>query len=116
MCYFPGPVNQSRNLDRIDKIVDAVARRVELRVLDELKSTPCTATKEECGGEGLCAVRRPDDVKRLEAAGAARVGASPGIGAVRSDLAPLIDHTLLKPEASKEDLARLCEEAARYHF
>ncbi|MCK5833501.1 deoxyribose-phosphate aldolase [bacterium] len=32
------------------------------------------------------------------------------------DLAPLIDHTLLKPVATKQDIIRLCEEAAKYGF
>ncbi len=30
--------------------------------------------------------------------------------------AKLIDHTLLKPIATKNDIARLCEEARQYHF
>ncbi len=32
------------------------------------------------------------------------------------NLAGFIDHTLLKPEAAAEDIARLCAEARRYHF
>ena len=31
-------------------------------------------------------------------------------------VAALIDHTLLKPEASRADIARVCEEARRFHF
>jgi deoxyribose-phosphate aldolase len=52
----------------------------------------------------------------MKAAGATRVGASPGIGRVREDLASIIDHTLLKPDATRDDLAKLCEEARTYHF
>lgn len=96
--------------------MEAVARRVELRLFDELRATPCTASKEECNGDGLCAARRPGDVEHLSALGAIRVGASPGVGPLRADLAHLIDHTLLKPDASKDDLAKLCEEARTYHF
>jgi deoxyribose-phosphate aldolase len=44
------------------------------------------------------------------------VGAAPGIGAVAADLAPLIDHTLLKPEATEDQLLQLCEEARRHRF
>lgn len=100
----------------IERIVEAVARRVERKLLDDLKATPCTVPAESCRGDGLCAVRRPDDVARIRDAGADRVGASPGIGAVREDLARLIDHTLLKPDASREQLARLCDEARTYGF
>lgn len=32
------------------------------------------------------------------------------------DLAPLVDHTLLAPSATREDLARVCEEARRHGF
>ena len=32
------------------------------------------------------------------------------------DLAPLIDHTLLKPEATEAQIDQLCSEAARHHF
>ena len=32
------------------------------------------------------------------------------------DLATLIEHTLLKPEATRRDIIRLCEEAKRFHF
>jgi deoxyribose-phosphate aldolase len=33
-----------------------------------------------------------------------------------SDVATLIDHTLLKPEASRDDIRRVCEEALKYGF
>ncbi len=33
-----------------------------------------------------------------------------------ADLAPYIDHTLLKPEASEADILKLCDEAIRHRF
>lgn len=33
-----------------------------------------------------------------------------------SELAAMIDHTLLKPEAKPEDIERICAEANQYHF
>jgi deoxyribose-phosphate aldolase len=33
-----------------------------------------------------------------------------------AQIASYIDHTLLKPDASREDVLRLCSEAAQYHF
>jgi deoxyribose-phosphate aldolase len=62
---------------------------------------------------------------RMGAAGAAGAAVSAGAaGAARGgapalrpeDLAPLIDHTLLKPEATEEQIAALCDEAAAHHF
>lgn len=34
----------------------------------------------------------------------------------QSDLAAYIDHTLLKPEASQDQIKSLCQEAMKYHF
>ncbi len=34
----------------------------------------------------------------------------------REELAGMIDHTLLKPDATVEDIKRLCAEAKKYHF
>jgi deoxyribose-phosphate aldolase len=48
--------------------------------------------------------------------GASRISA--GLGYIPTDLsvARLIDHTLLKPDASAEQIAQLCREAREYHF
>ncbi|MEW6020004.1 MAG: 2-deoxyribose-5-phosphate aldolase, partial [Pseudomonadota bacterium] len=32
------------------------------------------------------------------------------------ELAKTIDHTLLKPDATRHDIEQLCEDAARFHF
>ncbi|MCA9524844.1 MAG: deoxyribose-phosphate aldolase [Myxococcales bacterium] len=64
----------------------------------------------------MCAVRRPQDAKALTEGGAARIGAGPGTGRVENGLAGYIDHTLLLPEATREQLAKLAEEARKYSF
>ena len=58
----------------------------------------------------------PDRMQRIVDAGAARVGIILGEAATARDWSSLIDHTLLKPEASESDIRKLCEEAAQYHF
>jgi len=62
-------------------------------------------------------------VARLQSAGAhgargsAAAGSAAGsAGLAPADLAPFIDHTLLKPEATEEQIDKLCEEAAKHHF
>ncbi|MBI4810601.1 MAG: deoxyribose-phosphate aldolase, partial [Ignavibacteriales bacterium] len=35
---------------------------------------------------------------------------------METDLARMIDHTLLKPEATKEQIIQLCNEAKKFHF
>jgi deoxyribose-phosphate aldolase len=55
-------------------------------------------------------------VRAVEAVGAMRVGAMPGVGEVPADLGKLIDHTLLKPEATRDEVVKLCEEARKHRF
>lgn len=59
---------------------------------------------------------RGDSVGDIVAAGADRIGAVPGVGDEARELASLIDHTLLKPDATRSDVEKLCEEAHRHGF
>lgn len=56
------------------------------------------------------------DVQRIVDAGASRIGVVLGETATAHDWASLIDHTLLKPEASESDIKTLCAEAVQYGF
>ncbi len=56
------------------------------------------------------------DVKRIVDAGASRIGIVLGETSTAKDWASLIDHTLLKPEASEDDIRKLCDEAAEFGF
>jgi deoxyribose-phosphate aldolase len=56
------------------------------------------------------------DVERVVDAGASRIGIVLGSTATAHDWASLIDHTLLKPEASESDIKKLCNEAIQYGF
>jgi deoxyribose-phosphate aldolase len=69
-----------------------------------------------CGCTNECFNRCPERMHRIVDAGAARIGLVLGETASARDWASLIDHTLLKPEAAEDDIRRLCEEAARFHF
>ena len=56
------------------------------------------------------------DVERIVDAGASRIGIVLGETATAHDWASLIDHTLLKPEASESDIKKLCNEAIQFGF
>lgn len=56
------------------------------------------------------------DVERIVDAGAERIGIVLGETATAHDWASLIDHTLLKPEATDADITKLCQEAAQFGF
>jgi len=49
-------------------------------------------------------------------AGADRISCGPSVVELESGFAGLIDHTLLKPDASRNDIRKLCEEAVRFGF
>ncbi len=114
--------------DQIDQLVDEIARRVQARLSREPgaqaspatgdgRNIPCeTVSPSECDACRGCHVKRPDDVRQIVRLGASRIAAGVGHEQPASDLAALIDHTLLKPEASRDDLKKLCDEARRYRF
>lgn len=106
----------------IQKIVDQVVNQVRARLqgmgaqgtTDSCEQ--CERTARECTACGHSVRKRPDDARKIIELGAARLSSAPAVGPVRKDLAPYIDHTLLKPDATREDLRRLCEEARAYGF
>lgn len=57
----------------------------------------------------------PDRVRGVLDAGASRLGLYAG-GGVPADVAALIDHTLLKPDATREEIEKLCREARELNF
>ncbi|HEY1403912.1 MAG TPA: deoxyribose-phosphate aldolase [Pyrinomonadaceae bacterium] len=69
-----------------------------------------------CGCGSACFNRCPERMQRVVDAGASRIGLVLGETASARDWASLVDHTLLKPEASETDIERLCGEAAQFHF
>jgi deoxyribose-phosphate aldolase len=81
-------------------------------------ATGCTLESDGwCNGCGQCPRFLPEQVEEFVDAGAARIGAGLGVGdGLKDHLAGLIDHTLLKPQATEEDLRRLCAEARQHRF
>lgn len=69
----------------------------------------------ECAECGKCVEKKSGSVQTIVAAGADRISAkdTKNIG---EQLAPLIDHTLLKANATQEEIGKLCEEAKKYSF
>lgn len=96
--------------------METVAREVLLALAEtEAESRGEVVCTHDCA-EGLCVQTCRDAVGRLVSAGASRVSA--GLGAVPADveIARLIDHTLLKPDATPDQIAQLCFEARTYGF
>jgi deoxyribose-phosphate aldolase len=101
------PYSQNGDLEiLIEQITDAIVARLDG---DGEQARLCGCTSE-------CFNRCPERMHRIVDAGAARIGLVLGKTGSARDWASLIDHTLLKPEATDEDIKKLCEEAARYRF
>ncbi|HWM85470.1 MAG TPA: deoxyribose-phosphate aldolase, partial [Kofleriaceae bacterium] len=112
---------QDREIDRlVELIADRVRDRLGRGALTALAPRdrgPCVDDEnEDCSTCGGCVVRRPWSVRAVEDAGASRVGAAPGVGSVEADLARMIDHTLLRPDVTRDEVVVLCDEARKHHF
>src|SRR2546428_6953871 len=91
----------------VEQITDVIYARLNGESVDQAAMCGCTSE---------CFHRCPERMHRLVDAGAARIGLVLGQTASARDWASLIDHTLLKPDASQTEIKRLCEEAAQYRF
>ena len=105
------------NID-VEQIVGIIAREVLIALSEqEQRSTKhhCEHCTEECA-EGICIRTCFDRVGRVVNAGAARISSS--LGGIPDDpgLGRMIDHTLLKPDATPDQIAQLCYEARKYEF
>src|SRR3989475_4730975 len=102
------PYSTNGDLEQlIEQITDVIVARLNGGGIDQAGLCGCTSE---------CFNRCPERMHRVVDAGAARIGLVLGQTSSARDWASLIDHTLLKPDATDEDIRRLCEEAARYHF
>ncbi|MBM3810153.1 MAG: deoxyribose-phosphate aldolase [Acidimicrobiia bacterium] len=65
---------------------------------------------------GRCPQTCAKKTNEILAAGADRVSASSRLTRIDPQIASLIDHTLLKPDATEADIVKLCREARQYEF
>ena len=97
--------------------VDRIVREILQETLKGKEDPSCC--KDGICKDNLCVVHNKEGVRNIVVTGASRVTSGTGIeeaGGVEPDLAPLIDHTLLKPEATVAEVEKLCAEARRFGF
>jgi len=107
-----------QDIERIRKIVEVVTREVLLALAEEdhrLQHPEGETCTQECA-DGICVKTCFDRVGQVISAGAERITSS--LGGIPQDpsVAKLIDHTLLKPDATPDQIAQLCYEARTYGF
>ncbi|MCH7973030.1 MAG: deoxyribose-phosphate aldolase [Bacteroidetes bacterium] len=73
---------------------------------------------DSCKGWETNVVTQPNAVTNIVNSGADRIAAGLGIGDILANksIARKIDHTLLKPDATVDDITALCDEAKKYQF
>src|SRR4051794_2493257 len=96
----------STDLQRLVEIITEEVMAAQRRPARVPSQCACHAVLYEC-----C----PDRLRGVLDAGASRIGLHASGGAAGS-VAGLIDHTLLKPDATRADIQKLCREAAEFHF
>ena len=82
----------------------------------QVSSACCKVTSSGCEGCGKCVVLNKPGVSNVIESGADRLSAGLGVEHVDAALASMIDHTLLKPNATEAEVTKLCEEARKYTF
>src|SRR5438477_7282105 len=88
------------------------------RLIDLIVSEMAAATARphvRCSCHAVLADCCPDRLRGVLDAGAARVGVHASGGAPAS-VASMIDHTLLRPDATRTNIEELCREAAQFKF
>jgi deoxyribose-phosphate aldolase len=85
----------------LDRLVDAVVARVQHELAGPAPAAPKGSVVPQVSrGPAGATVTAPEGTK----------------GKPRPDLGRIIDHTLLKPDATRDDLRKICSEAMAWHF
>jgi deoxyribose-phosphate aldolase len=92
---------------------DEIQRLIDLIVSEMLAAT--TQPRVRCACHDVLDDCCPDRLRGVLEAGATRVGVY-ATGGAPADVASLIDHTLLKPDATRANIEELCREAAQFKF
>ena len=93
--------------DELQRLIDTIVA--------ELMPAVAHAPQGRCACHSVLDDCCPDRLRGVLDAGASRVGMYAGGGAPVG-VAAMIDHTLLKPDATRADIEALCREAAQFKF
>ncbi len=98
--------------EQLERIIEEITRQVLIYLQDE--------PGENGNGNGkhppLSSNNFTDRVTPVVDAGADRIASTLGIFPTDGQLAHMIDHTILKPDATQDEIAQLCYEARKFNF
>jgi deoxyribose-phosphate aldolase len=102
----------------VEQLVEIITREVLVAMAEQQQRAAVPEggqCKLDCA-DGLCVRTCFDRTGKVVEAGAERLSSSIGMVPQDTNLAKMIDHTLLKPDATPEQIAQLCFEARKYQF
>ena len=94
----------------LERIIEQITRQVLLLLQEESEAGPDAAVPS------ISAHNYVERVQPVVNAGADRIASTLGIMPTDGSMAHMIDHTLLKPDATQDQIAQLCYEARKYGF
>jgi deoxyribose-phosphate aldolase len=97
-----------------EQTLDRIIEEITSQVLLQLQAAP--AGKESNGHQALSSHNFVERAQPILSAGADRLATTLGVAPTDGRLAHTIDHTLLKPEATHDQIAQLCFEARKHGF
>jgi len=104
--------------NQIEKLVETITREV-LIALEEQNYKQEHPETDYCSIEcvdGLCVKTCFNNMGEVVSAGAERIASTLGVIPDDISMAKYIDHTLLKADATSDQIAQLCYEAKKYNF
>ena len=104
----------------IEALTEIITKEVLNAVLEQEKTSAANAPtgavcKVECV-DNLCVKTCFDEAGQVISAGAERLTSTLGVVPTDTSVSKYIDHTLLKAEATREQITQLCFEARKYNF
>jgi deoxyribose-phosphate aldolase len=97
------------NRDELKRLIDVIVSEMAA------SASPAGRPAAPCACHGVLGDCCPDRLRPVIDAGATRVGVH-ATGGAPSGVASMIDHTLLKPDATRQNIEDLCREAAQFRF
>jgi deoxyribose-phosphate aldolase len=106
------------DMKTIETLVEIITREVLLAIVEqeERAKNPAGAFCVVDVSDGMKVKTCFDNAGHVVSAGAERLTSTVGVIPEDRSLAGMIDHTLLKPDATSDKIAQLCFEAKKYHF
>jgi deoxyribose-phosphate aldolase len=92
-----------------------LARLIQIVTEEVLAASGQMRSGNACACHAVLYECCPDRLQGVLQAGATRLGLH-ATGGPTGAVGSMIDHTLLKPDATREDVEQLCREAAEFHF